>query len=282
MAQVSGWMARASSCVVFFCLACESGAPAPVLDLPPRADDAPGGAEVARAVRDLGLEDREERIFAEIARGNVPTWLRQLRQVEMSREIDGRRHRATLWVAPDYLAVGSDSDFVLVPLSPETAQRVADLVGGSLPTPQMVDSIWVSADDRLAPIRIPPDEFTTTVQYFVRHNRLVQAQRSLLKVRPGAFVAGHKVDLVLASGATARAGTAAAYGWHRTDGEPIQPLYMIPDDSQVPYNQGIRLVDRRILVDGATRDLVDVLRDPELVLLLSGDSISPGDVDAPA
>jgi hypothetical protein len=273
MARASVWVGRASWCVVLLCLACDSGAPTPVLDLPPRPSDAPGGAEIARDVRGLTLEGREERIFAEIARGNVPSWLRPLAPVEMSREIDGRDHHATLWVTPDYLAVGSDSDFFLVPLSPGTAQRIADLVGGSLPTPQMVDSIWVSARSRLAPIRIPPDEFTTTVQYFVRHSRLVQAQRSLLKVRPGAFVAGHKVDLVLSSGLTARAGTAAAYGWHRPDGEPIQPLYMIPEDSQVPYNQGIRLVDRRVLVDGATRDLVDVLRDPELVLLLSSDSI---------
>ena len=272
MPRASGWVGRVSWCVVLLCLACDSGARTRVLDLPPRPSDAPGGIEIARDIRGLSLEDREERIFAEIARGNVPTWLRQLSRVTVTGEIDGRDHHATYWVTPDYLAVGSDSDFFLVPLSPGTAQRVADLVGGSLPTPQMVDSIWVSARTRLAPIRIPPDEFTTTVPYFVRHSQLVQAQRSLQNVRPGAFVAGHKVDLVQ-SPSTAPAGTAAAYGWHRPDGEPIQPLYMIPEDSQVPYNQGIRLVDRRILVDGAPRDLVDVLRDPELAPLLGSGGI---------
>ena len=272
MAPASVWTGLVSWCVVLLCVACDSGARTRVLDLPPRPSDAPGGTEIARDIRGLSLEGREERIFAEIARGNVPSWLRQLTPVEVSREIDGRDYQATFWVTPDYLAVGSDSDFFLVPLSPPTAQRVADLVDGSLPTPQMVDSIWVSARSRLAPIRIPPDEFTTTVPYFVRHSELVQAQRSLQNVRPGAFAAGHKVDLVRSPGPAAQEGTAAAYGWHRPDGEPIQPLYMIPEDSQVPYNQGIRLVDRRILVDGAPRDLVEVLRDPKLALLLSGDS----------
>lgn len=273
MARASVWLGRASWCVVLLCLACDPGARTRVLSLPPRPSDAPGGAEIARDIRGLSLEGREERIFAEIARGNVPTWLRQLSQVEVSGEIDGRDHRVTFWVTPDYLAVGSDSDFFLVPLSPRTAQRVADLVGGSLPTPQMVDSIWVSARTRLAPIRLPPDEFTTTVPYFVRHSQLVQAQRSLQNVRPGAFVAGHKVDLVRSPGLTDQAGAAASYGWHRPDGEPIQPLYVIPEDSQVPYNQGARLVDRRVLVDGAPRDLADVLRDPKLAPLLSSDGI---------
>ena len=33
--------------------------------------DAPGGQEVAEAIRTLGLEEREERIYAEIARVGI-------------------------------------------------------------------------------------------------------------------------------------------------------------------------------------------------------------------
>ena len=55
----------------------------------------------------------------------------------------------------------------------------------------------------------------------------------------------------------------------RQDGQPIQPLSTILGDSWVGYNHGIRLVGRIILIDGAMRDLSDVLCDPELAPLLS-------------
>jgi hypothetical protein len=244
-----------------------------VLDLPPRPREAPGGTEVARDIRTLDLEAREERVFSEISQGNVPRWLRLLERVEMTGEVDGREHRVTFWVTPDYLAIGSDRDFFLVPLSPRTAQRIADLVGGSLPTPRMVDAIWASAHHRLAPIRIGPNEFMTTVRYFERHDRLVQAQRNLLRVPPGSFVAGHKLDVVLSATLSANPGQVALYGWHRPDGLPIQRLSTNRSDGWVAFSHGIRLVDRGILVDGDRMDLSDFLRDPGLALLLSDEGV---------
>lgn len=259
-----GW---APACLLLVCAACTSGASPRVLDLPERPPDAPGGAEVAEDIRTLGLEDREERIYAEIARGNVPTWLRRLRRVEVEGDVAGVTHRVAFWVAPDYLAVGDDDDFLLVPLSSRTALRVADLVGGSLPTRRMVDAIWKWADVRLAPIRIPPDSMMASVQYFQRHDRLVKAQRFLFDAPPGPLTAGHKVDLVLTAGATP-ASAVALYGWHRPDGRPVQPLFPPHSDTLVAFSHGVRLVDRRILVDGEVRDLWDVLRAAELAPLL--------------
>jgi hypothetical protein len=128
---------------------------------------------MAAEVRDLDLESREERIFEEVSKGNVPAWLRRMEGVAISGVIAGCRHEAEFWVTPDYLSVGSDTASFLVPFSPGVAQWIADLVGASLPTPKMVDAIWASARYRLAPIRIGPNEHITTVRYFERHDRLV-------------------------------------------------------------------------------------------------------------
>jgi hypothetical protein len=256
--------------MILLCVACGPVEPSPVLDLPPRASDAPSGYEVARAIQRLSIAEREEHIYREISRGNVPSWLRELGRVELTGEVDGRTRRVTFWATPDYLAVGSDSDFVTVPVSPGTALRIAELVGGSLPTPRMVDAVRA----RLAPIRIPPDEYITTVAYFVRHDRLVHAQRRLHRVPPGVFVAGHKVDVVLATGTLATGtlapgASAGIYGWHRMDGTPIQPLYADIRETWVSYNLGVRLLDRGLLVDGVRRDLQDALRDPGISPLLT-------------
>lgn len=255
------------------CLACYQPVPGPILDLPPRAPDAVDGAQVAAEVRDFDLESREERIYEEVSKGNVPAWLRRMERVAISGEINGRRHEVEFWVTPDYLAIGSDTTAFLVPLSPRVAQRVADLVGASLPTPRMVDAIWASARNRLAPIRIGPNEYITTVRYFQRHDRLVRAQRQLIKVPPGEFVAGHKLDVVVSAALADKPGKVAFYGWHKPDGQPIQPLFTNRNDNWVAYNLGVRLVHRRILVDGVVRDLLEVLSDPELAPLLSDEGV---------
>jgi hypothetical protein len=246
---------------------------AQVLHLPPRPGHAPGGAEIAREIRTLDLESREERIFAEMARGNVPGWLRGLCPVTMTGEAGGREHRATFWVTPDYLAVGSDDDFLFVPLSPQTAQRLADLVGASLPTPRMVDAIWSAAVVRLHPAPIPPSPQMTTVPVFEEHSHTVQAQRALHPDPMGELVAGHKKDVVITPRLHWPSDRVAIYGWHRASGEPIQPLYSGHTDRWVDYSHGVRLVLRAMVIDGGEHDVVDVLRDDTLAALLSEEGV---------
>ncbi len=258
---------------VLLSVACAPAAHPQVLELPPRPKGAPGGAEVAREVRTLDLESREERVFAEVARGNVPEWIRQLSPVEVTREIEGQEFRATFWVTPDYLAVGSERDFFLVPLSPQTAQRIADLVGGLLPTPRLVDAIWSAAAVRLDPAPIPPGPEMTTVGVFEEHNRIVGAQRANRAEPMGVLVAGHKKDVVITATLATRPGKVAIYGWHRLTGEPIQPLYAGHTDRWVDYSHGIRLVHREVMIGGTRRDLTAVLRDPALAPLLSDEGV---------
>jgi hypothetical protein len=108
-----------------------------------------------------------------------------------------------------------------------------------------------------------------TVRYIERHDNLVKAQRFLLDAPPGVFAAGHKLDVVMTSQLSGHPGEIAIYGWHHPDGQPIQPLYVGATDSLVVFSHGIRLVDRRVLVDGAWSDLLDVWRDPGLAPIVS-------------
>ncbi len=250
---------------------CEAGERTRALDLPPRPADAEGGSEIARQLGALSLEQREARILDEITGGNVPSWLRTLRPVTRVDTIAGRRHHVTFWVTPDYLAVGSDEDAMLMPMTAETGQRIADRVGASLPTPVMVDAIWDAADVQLVPIRLARDDSTRTVSYFVRHDRLIAAQRRVRKVPADAFVAGHKVDLVISALQSASPDSVALYGWHFPSGQRLQDLTTAVPDTPVSYSHGVRLVHRTVQIDGDRRDLLDVLRDPELAPLLSRD-----------
>ncbi len=251
--------------ILLFC----SSLPAQSLALPPRAATAPTGTAFARSIADLSRKERESRILAEVKAGNVPPFLRAL--VPVTVKIGATK--ATYFVTPDYLAIGSDEDYFLAPLSPGTAQNIANLAGCCLPTPKMVDDIYAAATVKLTPEPIPPSPAMTTVPVFLRHNEMVHIQRKGRGKPPGSLVAGHKKDVVIANAVFAKEGKVAIYGWHKRGGRPIQPLYTGHTANWVDYSHGIRLVRRRMTVNGQDKTIDEVLADPKLAPLLSNEGV---------
>jgi hypothetical protein len=244
---------------------------AQVLDLPPRAPNALSGSEFARRVAMLDLGERDREVYAQVMAGNVPDFLRRLCPVPARSVVEGRINSGTYYVTPDYLAVGSDDDYFLAPISPYTAQRIAEALHCTLPTPKMVNQIFFAAEVKLAPAPIPPSAAMTTVPVFRQHNDLVRAQRAeQLPAHPlGALVAGHKKDVVLTARLAANPGKVAIYGWHRTNGLPIQPLYLKHSAAWVDYSQCVRLVQQKMVANETARTVAEVLADPALAGLLS-------------
>ncbi|MDR3377497.1 MAG: hypothetical protein P4M10_02340, partial [Verrucomicrobiae bacterium] len=183
----------------------------------------------------------------------------------------GVTNTATFFVAPDYLAIGSDENYFFAPVSPGTAQRLADRLDCLLPTRKMVDAIYAAAGVKLAPAPIPPSAAMTTVAVFARHNETIRAQRlALTNSYPlGALVAGHKKDVVISARLAGVTNKVAIYGWHQTNGQPIQPLYLGHVWWWVDYSQCLRLVSQNLLVNGRPQSAAAVLADPQMSALLS-------------
>jgi hypothetical protein len=246
-------------------------ASAQTLRLPPRTPNAPHGTPFIEKITPLDLYDRENEILAQITSGNIPNFLRKLCPVQVTNLFNGRTNRATYYVTPDYLAVGSDDDYLLIPLSPNTAQRIADVTACSLPTRKMVNDIYAAAPLKLAPSPIPPSAAMTTVPVFTNHNAIVRSQRAEhLKDFPlGTLVAGHQKDVVISARLASASGKVAIYGWHQTNGTPIQPLYLGHAATWVDYSQCTRLVQNTMTVNGTNTTIAHVLAEPELCGLLS-------------
>ena len=240
------------------------------LKLPMRDSAAKSGGELAKEIETLRLEQREERIFFELIHGNIPELLRQFAAVNLTNVQNGKTNVGTFFAAPDYLSVGSGEDFFLTPLTPFTAQRIADALDCTLPTRKMVNAIYAAAPLKLAPAPIPPSPAMITVAAFRQHNQTVRDQRSALKnFPPGTLTAGHKKDVVISSRLATSPGKVAIYGWHQTNGTAIQPLYLGHAASWVDYSHGVRLVQKRMLVNGVTQTVDQVLASGELSGLLS-------------
>jgi peptidoglycan hydrolase-like protein with peptidoglycan-binding domain len=249
-----------------------TGGPNPLAGLPPRPADAPTGSEFLARTAGLSRAEREDAILQEVLRGNVPASLRQGKPVTVTgRGADGQTHTAELFVAPDYLAIGSDDDFVRIPMTPATAQRIADATHASLPTSRMVDEIHRSAEARLTPQPIPPSAQMMSNGYYGRHQQLVEGQRDRAGIEDGTLISGHKKDVVLSQRLAQHPDRVAIYGWHQANGRPIQPLSTVHEASYADYSHGVRLVADRVKIDGQWRPLAEVLADPNLAPLLSAE-----------
>jgi hypothetical protein len=253
---------------------------AQTLPLAHRQTNAPAGSNFIQQVSLLPLAEREQAIATEILSGNVPGCLRRLSSVNLTNVSGGQTNSVTFFVAPEYLAVGSDDDYFLTPLTAATANRVANELDCTLPTRKMVDAIYSAATVKLAPTPIPPSAAMSTVPVFVIHNEIVRTQRvaTLQSFPPGALVAGHKKDVVISARLDESPGKVAIYGWQQTNGTPLQPLYLGHTAAWVDYSHGIRLVQQRIIVNGKTTTVARVLTDPRLADLLSdeGTFVNPG------
>lgn len=240
----------------------------------PRASSAPGGRAFIAEIAEVPRIERAGQIVQAVLSGNVPTRVRRFAPINVRAIIDDRDIRATYWVTWDYLAIGADNDFVRIPMTPASAQRIADALGCVLPTRKMVDHIYAQAPVKLAPAPISPAQTDITdPQTFLRHQQMIEEQRA--KSRQVGLIAGIKKDVVISPRLAERPDRVAIYGWHRLTGRRIQPLYLGHVDWYVDYSHGIRLVKQQMLVDGEPMRVADVLADPDLHPLLSDEGPVP-------
>ncbi len=253
-AALAGWLALA---------AVQSGAQ--TLNLPPRPTDAPTGSQFINIITRMSLAERENWIYAQVVSGNVPSFERTLVPVTVNATINGINHTATYYAAPDYLAIGTDTDYFLEPTTPLLAQRLCDALGCILPTRKMVDQIWTNAAVKLTPQPIPPSGEMITVPVFAQENDLVRSQRITNSAPLGALVSGDKKDVVISTKiytnfySPAITKPVVIYGWHKPDGTRIQPLFNGHEETYADYSHGTRLVQNALTVDGSPNTITNVL-----------------------
>jgi hypothetical protein len=237
-----------------------------VLDLPERPADAEPGSRFLERAEGLGRSGFDDAVFAAVEKGNVPAYQRKLLPVTVA---DDSGRKATLHVMCDYLAIGSDDDFIRMPMTSAAAQRIAELTGTILPTKKLVDDIYRQAEAKLPPSYIdggPTDDWITD---FLFHHDKLEKRRKALGYRLGVLTAGNKKDIVLCNRLAEDHDKVAIYGWHKNDEQVIQPLSTLHSCRYADYSHGIRLVDQRVDVDGTEHRLEDMMRDADLASLVS-------------
>ena len=267
--------------ILMFCLPCRAAIGVELADvqaflthlvkeIPARPRSALTGSGFAKDVSAMDKSEREQAILTQFMRGNLPDFLRRLKPVQFISEFeDGKTTAVTIFVMPDYLAIGSDRDFLITPMTLRIASEIAIRFGFVLPTKKIVDTIFEQSEFHFRPNPMPPGPQMGSVAYFLRHAQKIEEQRRTSAYPPGALVSGHKKDVVLTNRLAGALGKIAIYGWHWLSGIPIQPLTTIHGKDYVDYSHGIRLVSDTVLIDGEPRSIYEVLEDPKLATILS-------------
>jgi hypothetical protein len=238
--------------------------------IPKRPRYAMTGTEFAKETTGMTGKERQAKAIEELLRGNVPEFLRNLKPVHLSyHTLSGETITAVIWVTPDYVAVGSDKDFLRIPLTYPSAVAVADAFDCILPTPKMVDDIYDQSSCHLKPDPLPPGPKMRSIGYYLKYRKMIRAQQKQRDCILGELVSGHKKDVVLTNRLNRKTARVAIYGWHKENGEPIQPLSLVHGKNYADYSHGVRLIYKTVWINGEPRSILDVLQNPHLAPVLT-------------
>ena len=215
--------------------------------------------------------DRDAAILKHVADGDFEIAWGTVRVVQGDHVID-------INVFADAMKIGG----VRINASATLEQQIADALGCSLLTPKLADLIYLQRNVTLLP---SPQPISSSTDAMVAHSSRVDA--ALLAAggaSPGQIVQTTGKHWTICEALLAHPGKAANFGWQfpgptfggsawgSTVDPPlrcIQDLGFFHDPSHVDYSQTITLAHRACLADGTTRDLLEVLQDPDLAPLIS-------------
>ena len=241
------------------------------ISIPAREETSVSATSFYEHIRSADWKERDSIAVSEMLSGNIPEFYRRFVPVTvvLGNAAQDSILEATYYVAPDYLCIGSDQDWARIPLTPMAAQVIADSFHCFLPTRKMVDDIYEAAEVKLRPM--PLLAYRDSSLTFWHHHLIIEGQR---RGRKG-LIAGIKKDVILTSRilAASRPNRVAIYGWHHLDGSPIQPPYTGHVKYYVDYSHGIRLVYRKININGTWMDYTEILRDETLRRLLCDEKV---------
>jgi hypothetical protein len=250
--------------LLFFVCSCKMSF---VLTTPERMQNAITGSAFYKQAERMNWKQRDSLALIEIENGNIPDFLRTFSPVHVSAfdSASGKTIKAVVYVTADYLSIGSNNDWARIPLTPMTAQAIADRFQCFLPTQKLVDDIYKQAKIKLEPVWMFAYRDSTPTMY--HHHLIIEGQR---KQQVG-LIAGIKKDVITTTRLhhTSQPNRVAIYGWHQLNGKPIQPVYTGHVNWYVDYSHGVRLVLKRMMVNGIMMDVDEVMKNPVMRRLIT-------------
>lgn len=238
----------------------------PNISIPARTDELIAGSQFINTIINVLPPLRDQLFLQQCMLGNLPFWMRNFKPII----IQDANNTLIYYVAPDFLCIGNDQDFVRISLGGNAAKKVCDSFGCMLPTKQMSDQIWKVADLKLLPVAMGASYYMGSTTTLLEHNKVIEKKRNN---RNFELITGIKKDIVITKSLLLNKTRIAIYGWHYPDtGQAIQgpePNSTSHSIDYQDYSHGIRLVAQQAFLNGNSVNLYDILNNKSLAYLIS-------------
>ncbi len=236
--------------------------------IPDQKNNALTGTQFVKHLDGINFQVRETEIYYYLTIGNLPNFLRNFVSITISEN----NNEITYLVMSDVLSIGTDDDYLRMPMGAPTAKLIANKFNCILPTKKIADQINKSAQIRLEPVPkgAPYDiSMLTTVTYDWNNQ---QIEKQLQGSDKTLLITGQKKDVVIDKALLSKPDRVAIYGWFKPNGIPIQGPTVNSNSHELnyqDYSHGIRLIYQDVIVNGELKNIYDVLKDPNLAYLIS-------------
>lgn len=261
--------------------------------IPERPINALTGSQFLESQKGLSQSKMEQAIFNEIDQGNIPSFCRSENMKRLTIEKNG--YKVTYKAALDYLSIGSDTDYIRIPITPLLAQKLAKKYNWGIPTASITEHIYKNANIKLEGKGYLTGEKGSTklaeqqskmqsTEYIQKHSLDIDKQISKLNQHNSnteqLLVAGHKKDVIVSQYAINHPGNLDMRGLY-INGQAVQknPAHQ---DTYRDYSHGFRPIGGNLEIikpDGTTETIryYDGLKIPEIAEILNG---KEGAIDA--
>ena len=229
------------------------------------------GSEFAASLPERSTAEREARIVEAVSNGlHLPLiWLEL--PIRMGSD------ECTFFVLDDALRIGVPGDWLRVAVTAATQQRIADILGASLPTAELVEAAY-DQGIKLSPCVQTPDAEMASTSRMVRHSREVDQKignrSGLVAGNAGKhWVLHERLKGLMVGGAQG----AANFGWFNAKVRPYAPIQTLGfrhNVAHVDYCQVCWLVRKDVVLNGTRTTLEAVLTHPTLYKLACSTRLS--------
>lgn len=198
--------------------------------------------------------EREKAICETITKSDLPEF--QNVHTKM-KDANGVEHDVQFSITKDCLSVGGKR----MPMTPETAQRIAKRFDLMLPTKEIIDRVLEDPGfNKVVMPALPPGPQMASEEYYQKHNDMVQEAIKSANFDPKKGVIGPKKIIIIDERLNDNPDKLAFHGGLKPDGTLWQNADLAHNPQYVDYSHGVMLLERKWVIDGKEMDVMDVIR----------------------
>ena len=243
--------------------------------IPRLSERALSGKEFMEEYKKLEPAQRHMLVLQQLAIGNVPDHFKQFETIRVK---SSKGNVLEMQVARHGLRIGTDANYVEVPLDGPTAMAAAEIYGCTLPTPWISDQIYTAAEASKGIVPFidapqiakrmgiewnpskPDGKWMMSAEFVAERNKMLREYCREHGITDNQLTYGYHKDIIHPLPGTTKAGRLEIYGGRNVSGKRVQPIsggHHVR--SYFDYSHQARFIRTSVKINGETMNISDFM-----------------------